>query len=104
MSDPLRDSLPLAGSRGVDGMQAFADAIDNKIEGDPSSDAVAPRWRTRLYVAGLIVAALIGFVSIVSPIWFEADIAEKIRETALAVGTVYAAVASGLGVAYRPTR
>ncbi|MDF1705000.1 MAG: hypothetical protein P1U38_09525 [Aeromicrobium sp.] len=68
------------------------------------TDAVSPRWRTRIYFAGLAVAALVLLVSAVAPIWFAPDVADKITQTATAAGTVAAFVMAGLGVAYRPTR
>lgn len=68
------------------------------------SDTVSPRWRTRIYFAGLAMAALVVLVSAVAPIWFAPDLADKITQTATALGTATAFALAGLGVAYRPTR
>lgn len=66
-------------------------------------DGIPPRVRTAVYVAGLVVGALAtaatGITAAIDP-----ESAVIVAAIAGAVTGVVSTIASGLGVAYRPTR
>lgn len=103
MTAPLRDSLPRVGAKAYT-LDEFADAVDQKITGASETDAVTPRWRTRVYVIGLIVAALVLVGSGLAGIFLGADAAVKVVAAGGVISSGWALISNGLGVAYRPTR
>lgn len=71
---------------------------------DYDAPAVPARVRTVTYFILLGLSALVLLAQGIAPIWFDADDADRIVQTAGVAAGVFGLVAGGLGVAYRPTR
>ncbi|SEJ11300.1 hypothetical protein [Demequina mangrovi] len=63
---------------------------------------LSPRTRTRIYVVGLAVSFLTYSVSGIAAIFM--DDPQKVVGVSAIIATAFGAFASGVGVAYRPTR
>ncbi|HCX84869.1 MAG TPA: hypothetical protein DHV14_07000 [Micrococcales bacterium] len=61
----------------------------------------SPRTRTLVYVVGLAVTVGSVLVMTLAGVWFP-DVADKLIATAGGIGTAFGALASAMGVAYRP--
>lgn len=70
-------------------------------DGDAYTPVFSPRVRTVIYVAGVIISAV---AFIVLGLSGEVGFPHWVSTLAGLIGTAYGVVASGFGVAYRPTR
>lgn len=66
-------------------------------------DAIPKVWRTRIYVAMLVLFALAFVLLRVLPIWDVLD-PERAAATLAEITTVLGLLTAGLGVGYAPTR
>lgn len=81
-----------------------SDVVQNDADGDDGDEytpVFSPRVRTVIYVAGVIISA-VSFI--VLGLGGEVGFPHWVSTLAGLIGTAYGVVASGFGVAYRPTR
>jgi hypothetical protein len=65
---------------------------------------IPAKWRTRVYVALLIVSAIALITSGVTAIWLDPLLAANIDKTVTVISNSVGLIAGGLGFAFRPTR
>lgn len=67
-------------------------------------ELVTPRIRTVVYIITAVGGLLTFLLAGLAPIWFDADTAKRIVDTATVVTGALALLGGSVGILYRPTR